>query len=504
VAYVEPAAPRRVLPIALVVGGAAALGVSSAFGPKILVLGGLAFLVACLLAIRDITSPVFTWPNAMGALIAVIWLIPIKAYALPVNLPFNLEPYRLFLLALLFAWVLQVILRRGRLQAGEHGHPVVLLIAVAVLATVVNFDALSSAELDSPIKPVSYFLSFMLLFVLVASTINKLPSLDTLLRALVVGGAFVALVALWEARTRYNIFDHLNEFVPVLDKQEREILELRGGQLRVHASAQHPIALGVGLMMMLPIALYLAGRAASRMKARLWVGAGLLCAMGTVATISRTTVLMGLVMLGVALSLRGAAILRYWPIMLVLPVAIHFVSPGALGGLYKSFAPKEGLVGDLQGRAGEAGSGRFADIVPGLRIWAEEPAFGHGLGSQTVFEPEETRLGPAPPTTVIFDNQYMSTLVQLGLLGLIGAVWFVWGSAVKLARAARRSHGPPSDLMTACAISCAGFATSMFFFDAFAFVQCTIVFVFLAAVGLAVRRRVNRSLMLVESRTAPV
>ena len=41
------------------------------------------------------------------------------------------------------------------------------------------------------------------------------------------------------------------------------MLELRGGRLRVHASSQHPIAIGVALMMILPIAVYLAQRAST-------------------------------------------------------------------------------------------------------------------------------------------------------------------------------------------------------------------------------------------------
>jgi hypothetical protein len=225
----------------------------------------------------------------------------------------------------------------------------------------------------------------------------------------------------------------------------------------------------------------------------MWFGAGLVCGMASVTTISRTTVLMVVAMTIMALVLRGAAVGRYWPVLLVLPVAIHFVAPGSLGGLYRAFFPEEGLIGDVQGRAGEAGSGRFADVVPGLHVWAESPIVGKGLGNAIVFEPKETHLGPAPLATVIFDNQYMSTLVQLGLLGLIGAIWFVWGAIVKMARAAARTTGPRSDLLAACAVAGAGFGTAMFFFDAFAFVQCTLVFVLLAALGLSMARQRQRS-----------
>ena len=59
------------------------------------------------------------------------------------------------------------------------------------------------------------------------------------------------------------------------------MLELRGGRLRVHASAQHPIALGVALTMVVPIAVVLAQHARDRRLATtLWlVGAGF-CTLG--------------------------------------------------------------------------------------------------------------------------------------------------------------------------------------------------------------------------------
>ena len=69
------------------------------------------------------------------------------------------------------------------------------------MSTIVNFDALSSAELDSPVKPVSYFVGFLLVFALAASTIDRIGNVDSLLRALVGGAAIVALFALYEART---------------------------------------------------------------------------------------------------------------------------------------------------------------------------------------------------------------------------------------------------------------------------------------------------------------
>ena len=488
-AYVEPAPPRRALPIALVVGGATFFVALLPLGEKATVAGAIAFLIAAILAVADSARPVFTWPNAIVTLVAVIWFIPIKLYSLPISLPFNLEPYRLLLLVLVGAWLAQVAIRRGRLDGASRGDPILLLIAVAVTATVVNYDALVAADLtSSPINTAAYFLSFLLIFVLIASVVEDRATVDLILKTMLLCAFVVAVFAIYEARSQYNYFAYLDQYIPLLEKQERDVVELRGGQLRVMASAQHPIAFGVALIMMLPIAVYLAKQASTRLRAKLWVGVGLVCAMAAVTTVSRTTVMMLITMAIVALKLRGASIVRYWPVLLILPVAVHFVAPGAMGGLYKAFFPKEGLIGDVTARAGEGGSGRFADVVPGLKLWAEQPIVGHGLGALIVFDPEETKLGPAPPVAVIFDNQYMSTIVELGLLGFLGVIALVWGSAIRLYRAAKHSTGPPSDLFTACAISCFGFGVAMFFFDAFAFAQCTIIFVFLAALGLRVAR----------------
>ena len=91
----------------------------------------------------------------IGTLALVIWFVPIKLYALPIELPFNLEPYRLFLLSLVFAWGIQIVLRRRRLEAAGMEASILLLIGVAVVSTILNFDSLSATADESPINPVA-------------------------------------------------------------------------------------------------------------------------------------------------------------------------------------------------------------------------------------------------------------------------------------------------------------------------------------------------------------
>gem|GEM_PF-5104332 len=131
----------------------------------------------------------------------------------------------------------------------------------------------------------------------------------------------------------------------------------------------------------------------------------------------------------------------------------------------------------------------LADLAPGLRSWQQAPFFGHGLG--TGLSPDTVGTGaivdPKTGAPIIFDDQYMNSLVSIGALGLIGVIWFVWGSGIALLKAARRRLGADGDLIAACAASIVGFAAGMLTFDAFSFVQCTLIFFVIAALGLRLR-----------------
>lgn len=486
--YTQPPAARRSVPLLVGALGLLAFLVTIPLGPEATVGGALVLLVACVLAMRDTAVPVFTWTNMAVLLALLVWLVPIKTYSLPVDLPFNLEPYRLFLLLLVFAWFIGVLGGHSQLSARGQAASLGLLTFVLFATQIVNFDEVNTVTGEpEALKALSYFLSFILVYLLVTSTLDSIPAIDTLLRTLVFAAAIVAASALYDSRFTYNVFEHLHQWIPLLEYQPREVDATRGGLIRVYASAQHPIALSVALLLMVPLALYVAGRAATSARKWLWICAGGLCAVGALATVSRTTVVMIVAMIIVGLILRGRALVRYWPLLIVMPFVVHFVAPGAMGGIYKAFFPEDGLVSALGDRAGEGGSGRIADLEPGLEIWRTSPLIGVGLGEQTV--PAE--VAPGVPDNhapeLIFDDQYLNTIVTMGALGFFAVVWFVWGAVIKLARAARRRLGQPSDLLAACCISAAGFGASMALFDAFSFVQATLLFFLIVGIGFRVR-----------------
>ena len=370
------------------------------------------------------------------------------------------------------------------------GMPLFLLAVAALTSQIVNTEGMNVPGSEGQaIKSLSFFISFIVVFVLVASTIDSVRDVDKILAGIVVCGALVSLAALYEGRTHDNLFDRLDEWLP-FSRNEREIFDVRGGRLRVHASAQHPIALGAALIMVVPFAMYLAEKAAKGLKSAFWVATAGILMIGALATISRTAVAMGVTMLILALWVRPGILPRLLPVLLVLPIVAHVAAPGALGSLSHAFGIGGGrpLIESVQGRAGQPGSGRLDDIEPGIDLWSRSPLVGLGVGTREVATSGAAARAPVPgqasTPAIIFDNQYLRTLVSLGIVGLIGAVWFIWGSAIRLGRRSKRLAGDDGNLLAACAIACGGYGAGMAFFDAFSFVQVTLLFFIVAALGL--------------------
>ena len=70
-----------------------------------------------------------------------------------------------------------------------------------------------------------------------------------------------------------------------------------------------------------------------------------------------------------------------------------------------------------------------------------------------------------------------------GVFGLVIVVWFLWGGVISMRAAALRSKGSIRVLIGACAVACAGFGAGMITYDAFSFVQVTLLFFVVAAMG---------------------
>jgi hypothetical protein len=444
----------------LVIAGLLALTISVALPrPAPLAAAALSLLIAAILAHRSFTG----WHTLLALILVVILFIPIRRYTMPGNLPFQLEPYRLLVGVVGAGWLTSMLVdSRVRLRGSGFEAPMLLYAAAALLSVILNTGRIQALGVQTDVvKKLTFFGSFMLLFYFVVSVVRTPQMLDKLMKLLVGGAAVVALSGIFEARTGYNVFNHLGQWIPVLRLSELPDLAGRGARMRVYASAEHPIALGAMLVMMIPLAIYLERRFD---KKRWLVAAGIL-ALGALSTVSRTSVVMLGVVFLMFLWLRPVETKRILPMLLPLIVATNLAMPGTLGSLRNAFFPKGGLVAE-QANA-PVGSGRVASLPTAIRDVKRQPLVGQGMGTRVPKRGEVNQY--------ILDDQWLGTLVETGLLGALSFVWLFRRALSRLARAAKRDDSARGWLYAALAASIAAFSVGMFTYDAFAFIQVTII-----------------------------
>ena len=258
-----------------------------------------------------------SWQSLLLFLVLVILFVPIKRYELPGNLPFDMEPYRVVVILLMGAWVTSLLVDpRVRMRGSGLEGPMALLAFASLGSVLVNGARVDELRVGGEVvKALMFLASFLLVFYLMVSVLRSYAHVRLLVKALVVGGALVATSSVVEAQTGFNVFDKLASFIPLLSLREAiGEVTTRGGRLRVFGSGQGPIALGAALVMLLPLALFLAMTSVKR--TRWWIAAALL-ALGALATGSRTSVVMIATIVFVFLWLRPAQTRRAMALLLI-------------------------------------------------------------------------------------------------------------------------------------------------------------------------------------------
>lgn len=422
------------------------------------------------------------WEALLTGLVVVVLFIPIRRYTLPGGLPFQLEPYRLLTVFIAGGWVASLLVDpRVRLRRTGCDLPLAL-VAVSMLLS----DALNGAHIHAlgvqteVLKKLTFFASFFALAYIVPSVVRRRVYVDRLVQVLVVGGMLLAVSALWEGQTHYNVFNHLGQWIPVLklDHLPYSLISAqndRGGRLRAYGPAQSPIAFGALFAMLLPLSIYLVKRTGRK----LWALAGLLILMGALATVSRTAMIMLIVLIFPYWRFRSAEVKKLWPLLLPLLVLVHFALPGTLGSLKGAFMPKGGIIAEQSAGAGTYGSGRVADLGPGLHEAKQHLIFGQGFGTRLTDRNEEKVNAP------ILDDQWLSTLLETGLFGIVAWLWLFGRFYRRMMNAARADDTPRAWLLAGLAASTLAFAVSLATYDTFSFIQVTILLFFQLGLGAA-------------------
>jgi hypothetical protein len=468
-------APRQPRAVALT-GLVGVLAVSIVTGHGVKILAPLVLVLVFFVAFQHV---LFRWESLLGALVLVVMFIPIKRYEIAANLPFNLEPYRIAVGLILVAWGSSLLIDpRVRLQRTYLDAPLALILG-AVLASDIANPGLTESLGSYVAKDLTFFLSFLLLYYFIASVVSR-DAIDLVLRVLVIGGAVVAAASIVEQRTGYNVFFHVADALPFLEFTGAEFTT-RGGRLRVFGSAQHPIALGAMLAVLIPIAISMA----HRLNRRWWIPTTLLF-LGVLATASRTPIVMLVVTTLMLLKRKPATVKRLAPLAVPGIVIVHLALPGAIGTLRDAFFPPGGIVAEQTQLAANANpelaGGRLRLIGPSLSEWSQHPVVGRGYGTRITGFSDPRRNSP------ILDNQWLASLLEIGIIGVLGWLWVLIRSVRRLLRVASEARDPDDWLYIGFAASLASFAVGLLTYDGFSFIQVAFVFwILLALSAVAVR-----------------
>jgi O-antigen ligase len=185
--------------------------------------------------------------------------------------------------------------------------------------------------------------------------------------------------------------------------------------------------------------------------------------------------------------LKPAETRRLLPKMIIpILLAAHVAMPGTLGTLKSSIFPEGGIVNaesnaDVDWHS-NYGKGRIGEWGPALQEWQLTPLFGQGAGTR-VSDLEDPKMN-AP----ILDDQWLWSLLELGIFGVVALLWFFIAAIRRFGRLARRDPTENSWLLTGLAASTAAYAVGMLTFDAFNFVQITMMMFLIVALGIAALR----------------
>jgi hypothetical protein len=437
------------------------------------------------------------WHVLAGSIVLCILIIPIARYGLPITLPFQLEPYRFLVLVVAILWFASLLAepKSIRLPASGLRGPLVVITAVLVISVAANLGTINERGvfMDVVFK-FSFFASFLLVTLLLGSVLRTRDEIDRVLKVLIGGGAVVAFFTLVENKLGYNVFDHLHQVIPVLVFDPAGTpsggLEVRGSGFRVYGSAQHPLALGAALVLLIPPAVYLCWRTRSRV----WYAALAVIGIAALATVARTAVMMLVVEAILLACLKPRAVKRIWWMIPPFLVVVNLAVPATLGTLKASFFPEGGLIAQQSTTAGVDGSNRLADLGPGLEEAKRTFFFGQGWGTRVPAKLDPTK------TRRILDNQWLGVLLEAGWVGVLAWGWFFVRNVRLLSRTALRDPTDLSWLAAGLAASILGFAVGMFTYDAFGFPQATLLMFIMVGLGIATRRVAHEAPRVAEPR----
>jgi len=399
---------------------------------------------------------------------------------------FELEPWRILMSIMVVGWIAAVMVDpRVRARKTKFDGPLAL-IGLAIVGSEA-FNAARVSSLSSVvIKHLIIVVILMSMLYVLASVIRTRDTIERVLCVLVCAGCVEGFGAMVQRTTKFNIFDHMHRILPMftfnLGAEAGEML--RNGHFRAIASAGHPIELANVMAMLTPIAAYLAIR-----RGRIWLAALPFLILGNLSSGSRTGIIGLLVIVVIFVCMRPRQTLKCWPALIPTLALVQLLMPGAISGTIGAFFPKGGLIAQQSETFAAHGqiqqASRLSRLGPQIHgVFAKHNEFfGEGYGTRVVgrtstkAETEtEAAQATASDNAQVLDDQWLGNLLDTGLVGVAAWVWLFARVIRKLSARARSERDTKEGwLPVALAAAIACYAVTMFFYDAWGFMQGTIV-----------------------------
>lgn len=378
-------------------------------------------------------------------------------------------PAQLVGLVALTWWIYYEVQRTTAPVAGPQPvRTMYVLMGCAVLSSYVAamsrpIDATESSMADLGIVTIVAWGGVLLL---ANDGIGSWERLKVLMRRLAFAGGALATLAIVQFATGTVFVDKI-EIPGLRANLSLTGVSIRNGFNRASGTALHPIELGSVISMILPIALTIALNERSRGWVRRWYPVGAI-GVATALAISRSALiatLLALVVLAVSWdrTRRTCAAL----VVLVFAGGLFMLVPGLLGSLMGMFT---GIGNDSSAQSRSGSYGLALEFVE------RSPVIGRGLFTFL-------------PRYRILDNQYLSLLIEMGVVGLVVVLGLIL-TAAGCARAVRQRARDPynSQIGQALVASIIAGASGLALFDGFSFpMSAGLFFLMLGLAGAAWR-----------------
>lgn len=266
------------------------------------------------------------------------------------------------------------------------------------------------------------FASFGLILV-AAESVRSMADMMQLVRWLLAGAFFCSVVGVIQFTFHINPMDWVKLAMPgFTDNGGDTPFQARGNLLRVAGSTFHSIEFGVVSAMLLPLSIWRALFDPRGHRWFHWLQTSLLV-FAVAATVSRSGTLGSFVAIAVLLPFLPR-LARQW-VLAIFPfivIALFIAVPGFVGT----------LTGALSANTSDPSIATRVNNYPRVaRMIDERPLFGVGPGNYT-----------ASNALQILDNQYLNSLVSMGIIGLACLIVYLALPGIAGIHAARHANSP--------------------------------------------------------------